>query len=233
MSISVCIATYNGALFIERQLSSILIQLSVDDEVIISDDNSVDSTCQIINSLQDPRIRLLKNTHKSGPVGNFENALRTALGNIIFLADQDDEWLPGKVNETIALLEDYDLVLSDCQVVDKKGKLIYESFFHYRNSKPGFWRNLYKNSYNGCCMAFRRDVLDYALPFPSAIHMHDWWIGLLVEAKGRTYFYNKPLINYTRHGSNASPTSEEGYSFQVKIVNRLLLFVSVAKRLWG
>lgn len=232
MRVSVCIATYNGAAFIERQLKSILIQLHSLDEVIVSDDNSTDATCQLVKSLNDPRIRLIMNSGRKGPVGNFENALRLASGNFIFLADQDDEWLPDKVSETVAFLKIHDLVLSDCRVVDKSGGLIHESFFRLRKSRPGFWANLYKNSYNGCCMAFRRDVLDYALPFPPTIHMHDWWIGLLVEAKGRTYFYPKPLINYTRHGGNASPTGEEGYGFKTKIANRLLLFISIAKRLW-
>ncbi|MCX6214054.1 glycosyltransferase family 2 protein [Spirosoma sp.] len=232
MRVSVCMAVYNGASFIERQLNSILRQLNTDDEIIISDDSSTDSTCEIIDSLHDSRIRLVKNIFQRGPVGNFENALGLASGDFVFLSDQDDEWLPNKVADTVILLENYDLVLSDCRVVNSLGDIIYKSFFQHRRSQPGFWKNLYKNSYNGCCMAFRRDVLSYALPFPSKIHMHDWWIGLLVEVKGRTYFYPKPLINYTRHGGNASPTGEDGYSLKVKIANRVSLFICVIQRLW-
>ena len=80
-------------------------------------------------------------------------------------------------------------------------------------------------------MAFRREVLTYALPFPIHVHMHDWWIGLLVEAKGRVFFYPKTLIKYVRHGANASPTGETGYKWTRRLFNRFLLLLQVVKRL--
>ncbi|WP_332871507.1 glycosyltransferase family protein [Spirosoma rhododendri] len=88
-----------------------------------------------------------------------------------------------------ALLQSNDLVLSDCQVVNEKSTIIHESFFRHRGSRTGFQHNLYKNSYVGCCMAFRREIVKYVLPFPPRVHIHDWWIGLLVEAKGRVCFF--------------------------------------------
>lgn len=229
--ISVCMATYNGEKYILQQLLSILSQLSSDDEVIISDDKSTDGTLEIIANLADRRIRVSKNTGRPGPLGNFEQAIKQATRSLILLADQDDVWLPNKVKDIQLLLQTNDLVLSDCQVVDENGRVIYESFFKHRGSQPGFWRNLYKNSYIGCCMAFRREVTDYALPFPPQVHMHDWWIGLLVEAKGRVYFYPEPLIRYVRHGANASPTGEGGYDFIKQLQNRFLLLLYVVKRL--
>ncbi|GAB3944236.1 glycosyltransferase family 2 protein [Spirosoma harenae] len=229
--VSVCIATYNGSAFIERQLSSILAQLDSGDEVIISDDGSTDNTVAIITNFADPRIKLLINKNRHGPIGNFENTLQHTSGQLIFLSDQDDIWLPNKVAVIRSLLEKYDLVLSNCEVVDQSGKVLHPSFFQTRGSKPGFWMNLYRNSYMGCCMAFRRNVLAYSLPFPKRIHMHDWWIGLLVEAKGRVTFYEEPLIQYVRHGNNASPTGEQGYSFLKQLTNRLFLLLNVAKRL--
>ena len=151
---------------------------------------------------------------------------------MILLADQDDIWLPDKVEKIRELLKSSDLVLSDCQVVNENGAVIHESFFKHRGSKPGFWHNVYRNSYIGCCMAFRREITDYVLPFPKQIHMHDWWIGLLVEVKGRVCFYPKPLIRYVRHGSNASPTGEKGYGLMERLRNRLFLVMCVAVRLW-
>ena len=229
--VSVCMATYNGAHFIQRQLISILDQLSANDEVVISDDGSTDETIQLINALADSRIRIFNNQLRHGPIGNFENALRQASGEFIFLADQDDVWLPGKISTICTLLTQYDLVLADCEVVNGGGKLLYPSFFKHRGSRPGFWPNLLKNSYVGCCMAFRRDVLSYALPFPAQIHMHDWWIGLLVEAKGTVVFYAEPLIQYVRHGGNASPTGETGYGMIKKLSNRFFMLTNVVKRL--
>lgn len=230
-NISVCMATYNGEKYIRRQLLSILSQLGPDDEVIISDDQSTDRTIERIRQLNDYRIQISTNEGRRGPLGNFEQALVRATGKLILLADQDDIWMPDKVSTVQSLLQDYDLVLSDCQVVDESEKMLYKSFFHRRGSQPGFWYNLYKNSYIGCCMAFRREVLVYALPFPRYIHMHDWWIGLLVECKGNVCFYPNPLIQYVRHANNASPTGETGYSIHKRIINRLLMLIHVVKRI--
>jgi len=230
--ISVCMATFNGEKYIQRQLLSILSQLGSNDEVIISDDNSTDSTLAIIAQLADSRIRVARNTGRSGPMGNFEQAIGRATYDMILLADQDDVWLPNKVGKMRELLQTNDLVLSDCQVINETGAVIHESFFRHRGSRTGLLYNLYKNSYVGCCMAFRRDIVDYILPFPPRVHMHDWWIGLLVEAKGRVCFFPKPLIQYVRHGNNASPTGERGYGLIEQIQNRFFLTLFLIKRIW-
>jgi hypothetical protein len=65
-------------------------------------------------------------------------------------------------------------------------------------------KNLWRNSYLGCCMAFQRQVLDYVLPFPASVPMHDWWIGLMVNLRGRVRFVNEVLVRYRRHGDNAT-----------------------------
>ena len=90
--ISVCMASYNGEAFIGKQLRSIIDQLNVDDEVIISDDNSTDNTLSVISMFDDARIRVSSNQGRRGPVGNFEQALNKACGEYILLADQDDIW---------------------------------------------------------------------------------------------------------------------------------------------
>lgn len=224
-------ATYNGELYLKKQLDSILFQLGVNDEIIISDDGSLDNTISIANSYADSRIKVFVNEMRHGPVGNFENALKNSSGKYIFLADQDDVWLPGKVIDTYSLLLDNDLVLSNCEITDQFDNILKSSFFDDRGSRKGFFNNLFRNSYIGCCMAFRREVLTYALPFPDNIHMHDWWIGLLVEVKGRVFFNEKVLIKYVRHGNNASPTGGSGYGFFEQLKNRFWLLLSVTKRL--
>ena len=229
--ISVCIASFNGEQFIERQIDSILKQISFDDEIVISDDGSIDKTVEIINSYKDYRIKLYLNEDRHGIIGNFENAIRHSTGSIIFLADQDDVWLPDKVKNMRVLLGNNDLVVSDCEVVDKALSTLHSSFFELRGSKKGFWNNLYRNSYVGCCMAFRSEILGYVLPFPAKIHMHDWWIGLLVEIKGSTVFYDKPMIQYVRHGNNASPTGGVGFSILRQFLNRYQILLCVLKRL--
>jgi len=98
--ISVAIATYNGEKFIQRQLQSILEQLDENAEIIISDDGSSDNTLTVIKNFNDKRITVLRNPEK-GLIKNFENALKHTTGNIIFLADQDDVWVKGKVTTMI------------------------------------------------------------------------------------------------------------------------------------
>lgn len=99
--ISVCMACYNGQKYIRQQIDSILSQLKENDELIISDDGSKDLTCEIVLSYHDPRIKLLHNTKEHGFIGNFENALRCAKGDIIFLSDQDDVWKKIKFRKSL------------------------------------------------------------------------------------------------------------------------------------
>lgn len=229
--ISVCIATYNGEKYIKEQLKSVLLQLSVNDEVIVSDDGSNDNTIELIQSFSDSRIKLLLENSFSSPVRNFENALKHAKGDYIFLCDQDDIWLPGKVKTMLSYLEQYDLVVSDCKVVDADLNVISESFFSGRLSGKGFWKNLIKNTYLGCCMAFRYEVLHYVLPFPEKIAMHDIWIGLSVEMHGLSIFLPNQLMLYRRHGSNASFGGDKSkYSLAYKIKYRFYMIVHLLKR---
>lgn len=141
--ISVCIATYNGGKYIEEQLRSILDQLSADDEVIVSDDNSTDDTVSIIKSLGDSRIKIY--AHKPDKCSflidhsthNFENALRHSHGDIIFLSDQDDKWTDNKVSTMIEGLSNYDMVVSDCYVTDVHLNIIEPSYFAKRKRAYG------------------------------------------------------------------------------------------------
>lgn len=225
-------ATYNGQEFIGQQLQSILQQLSDNDEIIISDDSSTDDTVGIALSFDDERIKIIPNQRFRSPIFNVENALKHASGDLIFLSDQDDIWLPGKVLSMSQQLEDYDIVVSDCKVVDRNLTVLDESFFVLNNSNKGILRNLVRNSYLGCCMAFKNNVLQLALPFPSDIPMHDIWIGFIGELFYKTYFLNQPLIYYRRHGKNQSPTGEHSsYSFIQKINFRTSLLKYVPKLL--
>lgn len=231
--ISVCIATFNGENYIRDQLTSILPQLSSEDEIIISDDLSTDRTIENVKSLGDPRIVIIKNDGPRNPTSNFENALRNSKGQYIFLADQDDVWLENKVSVCLEILTSYDLVLTDCVVVDDNLNSINRSYFALINSKPGIIRNLTKkNSYIGCCMAFSREVLEKALPFPKRIPMHDFWIGMVAEFFFTVFFLNERLVLYRRHSGNASPTTgKSSNSIFTKIGFRCQIVWAITQRL--
>lgn len=229
--ISVCMATYNGRSYIQEQIASILPQLSYNDELVISDDSSTDDTVSLILDINDPRIVLLENNKYRSPVLNFENALIHSSGIYVFLADQDDLWHPNKISILLPLLHLHDLVLSDCKIIDDDDNIINPSFYALRRSGPGIFKNLYKNSYLGCCMAFRRSLLDKALPFPETIPMHDMWLGMVAEIYGTTFFCKEKLVYYRRHSSNASPTGGKScYKALDMIKFRYKLLTALAKR---
>ena len=206
MKKSVCIATYNGSKYIQKQLSSILEQFEDDDEVIIVDDASLDDTAKIIDDFKDARIKLIQNHFNLGVVKNFEKAIENSSHEIIFLSDQDDVWLPQKVKKITEAFEintDVTLITSDAKVIDKNSKLISESFYQFRGRfVAGIILNILKNNYLGCTLAFRRKMLQYFLPFPRDIPMHDMWIGILNDIYGKTLYINEPLIHYRIHGEN-------------------------------
>jgi glycosyltransferase involved in cell wall biosynthesis len=223
--ISVCLACYNGSKYIEEQLKSILVQLSVDDEIVVSDDGSKDDTLNIIRALNDSRIKVIQGPAMAKPALNFENALKHALGDYIFLSDQDDVWLPNKVSTMMEALQANDLVVSDCRIVDANLQVISSSYYSQLTPKNGFLNNLIRNHYLGCCLAFRKRILDYALPFPKHVIMHDIWIGLCAEVYGKTGIVNEPLMLYRRHGENASPATEKSnlsISFRIEYRVRTL-----------
>jgi glycosyltransferase involved in cell wall biosynthesis len=228
--ISVCIATYNGGKYIKEQLDSIFQQLPKDAEVVISDDSSTDNTLQVIDSYNDKRILVHPNQKFRSPIFNFENALKHAKGDFIFLSDQDDIWLPGRLDKMMAFFDEYDMVVSDCKVVNDNLDVISESYFKLVDGKPGFIRNLTRTSaYNGCCMAFKRSLLKRALPFPKHIMMHDFWIALIGELFYKVKFIYEPLVLYRRHSANSSFTGEKTpnslyrkISFRIKTLSALV-----------
>ncbi|MBL6449792.1 glycosyltransferase family 2 protein [Fulvivirga sp. 29W222] len=226
--ISVCIATHNGEKYIREQIDSILPQLSVHDEIIVSDDGSTDTTISILLSYRDKRIKIVECSWANSPIKNFENALNYCSGDIIFLSDQDDIWLAGKAKTMIQALETNDLVMSDCYVVNEKLQPLHQSLFFINKARTGFWKNLWKNSYTGCCMAFSRKVLNKTLPFPKDIPMHDQWIGLVGELFFRTTIINKKLTLYRRHDSTATRT---GYKSSYDLISKIKFRFKLLKNL--
>jgi glycosyltransferase involved in cell wall biosynthesis len=231
-------AVFNGEKYIHEQLASILNQLGSNDEVVISDDESTDKTLSVINGFNDSRIRVfhheqnpkLKQGHQKA-AKNFENALKFSKGDNIFLSDQDDVWLPEKINTIMPFLRGDTLVLSDAFIVnetgERQGRLSRRRPYH-----KGVFHNLYKSGYIGCTCAFTKKIKDYALPFPEAVIGHDYWIGLLAELKFSVVYLDIPLILYRRHQDTVSTTEEKTSSpFLYKINYRAALLFEVLKRI--
>lgn len=231
MKTTVCMAVHNGAPYLRDQIDSILPQLNPTDELVISDDNSSDDSVAIIKSYQDARIRLLAPRQFRNPVWNFEYALTMCEGDYIFLSDQDDIWLPEKINKMKAILETHDLVVCDCSLVDDIGNIKIDSFFEFSQVRSGLVRNLIRNSFVGCCMAFRTSVKEKALPFPKGIPMHDQWIGLLGLRSFSVKFLPEILVKHRLHQRNYSTTGRASKnSWNNKLISRLRLTQMLLKR---
>lgn len=231
--ISVCMATYNGENYLREQIDSILVQLKDDDELIISDDGSTDSTISILNSYCDSRIKILINNGIHGVNANFENAIANATGDYIFLSDQDNVWLPGKVDACIEALENADCVVHDCIVTDQFLNVVVSSFFSERGSGNGFWKNIYKNTYLGCCMALKKDLINDLLPIPqTTAFFQDNWIGCIADLKYRLIFIPFKGILFRRHTNTTSSASKTSSFSRVRqLKNRLTQIGYVIRRL--
>lgn len=229
MKISVALAAYKGEQYIAEQIESILTQLGENDEIVVSDDYPQGKTKDTVLSLasKDNRIRYIEGEGK-GVVKNFENALRNCSGDVIFLCDQDDVWLPDKVESVMTEIRNGAcLVLHDASVTDADLNITDESYFSSHGSNASLIGNMIKNSFVGCCMAFTKELMSETLPFPAEIPMHDWWIALVALKKNRrTVLLNKPLILWRRHGDNVTGGKT---TFAQKVMWRLKIISSLAR----
>ena len=227
--ISVCIATYNGGKYIKEQLDSIINQLETHDEIIISDDGSSDNTIGIIESYNDDRIVLYKNSFKN-VVLNFEFVIEKSKGDYIFLSDQDDIWHKDKVkcymecflkNSKVAVL------ISDFYIIDQKG-IHLDRVYKKNKFSNSLVKNIIVNNFIGCAMAFTSKTKNVIMPFPKNIAMHDWWIGTCSNINGEVKFIDKKLHFYRRHDSNV--TKGVGAKVMIKLKWRINLVVNLVIR---
>ena len=180
-------------------------------------------------------MRVLRNDANAGVFAAFERALRATRGEIVFLSDQDDVWLPGKVSEVLARFErdpSVVLVLSDAEVIDEQGRVTQPSFMALRGGfRPGFAATLVRNRYLGCTMAMRRALLDSVLPIPRDVPMHDMWFGSLAVLQGRVDYIDRPLVQYRRHGGNVSPARRQSVGQMLRCRWSLLRNVTRRRRM--
>ena len=228
LKISVCLATCNGSSFIEEQLKSVLDQLLPGDEVVVADDGSFDDTLAIIRSFSGP-IRIVAESRVGGVVQNFQRVISAAKGEAIVLCDQDDVWLPGRLDLFREHLQQCDLVLLNGVLIDQGGRVLGRTVFDVVGMRPGFLPNLLKNSFIGCCMGFRSGIREQILPFPKDLPWHDWYIGLFVELTGKVFRSGEISLYYRRHRHNASSTGSGSGNHLFK---RLSMRIQMLKALW-
>lgn len=207
--VSVCMATYRGEPFVREQLESILAQLGENDEVVVVDDSSPDRTASIVESVVDPRVRLVKAASNRGYVRTFEHAVGLSRGEFIFLSDQDDVWIPGRLELMLKALSSHLVVASN---FDMHGSAPRPWIPRLRSADSG--RHLANlaailvgyRAYYGCGMAFRREVLGYFSPIPSYLReSHDLWLAICGNVAGSIAHLDESTIYRRLHDENQTP----------------------------
>ena len=220
-TISVAIASFNGAKYIAAQLDSILNQTVKVTEIVICDDNSTDETRDILQSYDEkyPGIfKIFRNEKNLGCSVNFEKALSLCSGEIIFLADQDDLWKADKVEKMLAPFADPKIlgVYSDSLVVNSQLGSLNCTHLQLRGYSPArlpgmaqaetFIRRVPPAAHD---MAIRRSTLKQLLPFPKLKNVHDSFIGLVIAAQNGWAVIPETLTLFRQHGNNASNSGQK------------------------
>ncbi len=216
MKISVVMAAFNGERYIEGQLNSIINQTLKPDEIIICDDDSTDGTIEILKRYEhNAQFKVIINSQRLGLIKNFKNAVGQAKeGNYIALSDQDDIWLPEKLEKCAEHLRQIEqkeipcLVHSDLLFVDLDERIINTSFRKHLGQHK-YQQNLntlvYGNFLNGCTSLFNPAMKGFFASMPDRIALnHDGWMALVAFTFGRVAYINEPLVKYRKHDNNAS-----------------------------
>lgn len=226
--IDILMATYNGERYLKEQIESILKQTYTNFRLIISDDCSTDNTKQILEEYRkkDSRIEVYYQTENLKNTRNFEFLLSKVENELYGLADQDDIWLPTKIEKSIHELEkkQADLVFCDLVLVDETGKEIGKSFwkekgFYKKIKKDKNYEGLRLNNYvTGCTIVGKKEMLKQILPIPqnNKYLIHDYWIAIVTSLKGKIAYIEEPLMKYRQHGNN-----QVGYKMKSKEKNSI------------
>ncbi len=242
--IGVVIATYNGEKYIKEQLESIIHQTISPDYIVISDGYSKDKTIDICyNVLSNSKIRfvILKSNRQLSVKDNFEKAFNNCNTKYIFFADQDDKWLPNKIENAMEVFKKYDVdvVFCDAYVTNEKldGKISLWKNIGYKSKRRINVYNKYDlilqgelikhNIMTGMCMAVSSRIKEALLPF-SNNGIHDIWIAHAVNCLGKVASLNSQDVLYRQHGNNsigATLSIKKSFNhkneYLIKLENRL------------
>lgn len=247
-NVDILMATYNGECFVREQIESIQKQTYTNWHLIISDDLSSDETPAVLDELagKDSRIVVLPNKERWGSAkANFGHLIRSSEASYMMLCDQDDCWLPSKIEESLSaikLLEDEHgshvplLVFCDMKVVDGNLSILHESFEASSNFDPtrlSLRHLIAQNVAAGCCMLFNRATAELFLEAEDSepMDMHDWWLMLVASAFGHIGYINEPLSLYRQHGSNEVGANDYSPSSRMKNQDFMLMeFLKTTKQ---
>ena len=216
--ITILMAAYNGEAYLPAQLDSLLAQTFSDFVIQVQDDVSTDSTWDILLDYQrrfPEKIKISRREKNSGSSkSNFLELMARTRDDYLMLCDQDDVWMPDKVEKTFAKIKSMEaqypheplLVHTDLRVVDQNLQLINPSFKQATNrdyNRMSFSHVLALNNVSGCTAMYNRALAELLSPVPTYCMVHDWWLQLVGAAFGKIGHIDEPTILYRQHGKNA------------------------------
>jgi glycosyltransferase involved in cell wall biosynthesis len=206
MTISIAMATYNGAKYLQEQLDSFAAQTHLPDELVVTDDGSTDTTMSILEEFARSApfdVRIYKNDNNLGYARNFGRAMSLCSGDLVFLSDQDDIWFKERIEKIAAIAEcnpEVMLFINDAELTRGDGTAL-------GLTKLGQTLSLGLNESDfttGCCMAMRKAFIDFALPVPEHPFVHDTWLNHLALFLRVRKVVPTVMQYYRRHGDNTS-----------------------------
>lgn len=212
--VEILLATYNGEKYLKCQLDSILNQTYKNIKILINDDASTDGTVNILKEYEakDNRIQVQYNEKNLGYIKNFEKLLARVQTKYFMLSDQDDYWMPDKVEKSLNRIveQDADLVFTDLEAVDENLSTITPSVINFRGFKKNIEKHddyklvfLHNCAVTGCTIITKKELIHKYVPIPEKEPMvHDWWMALMIGQEGKISFLDEPTIKYRQHGNN-------------------------------
>lgn len=241
--IEILLATYNGGKYLRQQLDSILNQTCREWQLLVRDDGSDDNTVEIIKDYIERYpgkiILISDNKGRLGACLNFGELLNYSTADYIMFSDQDDVWLPKKIQLTFELMKSAEvlypdrplLVHTDLIVVDSDLNVIAESMWNYHNICPTIGDDLAKTLVegvvSGCTMMINKRAKDVSSPIPREAIIHDWWIAVHVAKHGKIIYSSVPLILYRQHFGNKIGAKKKSISHFLKkvfVINKQVKF---------
>ena len=216
--ISILMAAYNGEKYIEEQIDSLLKQSVNDFTLWVQDDCSTDGTWGILETYKNRfpgKINLMRNKSNMGAKNNFLHMMANIKDDYVMLCDQDDVWLPGKIEVTLAKMKELEksytnktplLVHTDLTVADKNLSPLHRSY--RKATKRNYNRMDYRhivtmNNVSGCTAMYNRPLAELVNAIPGFCVMHDFWLQMVAATFGRIGHINDATMLYRQHGANA------------------------------
>jgi hypothetical protein len=233
--IEVLLATYNGARFLREQIESVFAQQDVQVSILARDDGSNDGTQDILTeyATSHPRqFQVVQDNLRTGTArGNFGLLLQATKAEYAAFCDQDDVWLPHKLNASVKAMRALEnkhgvdtplLVYTDLRVVDQQLHTVNESLWQtnelWNAQAPTLPKLLSENVVTGCTALLNRALIDRMRSMPATAQMHDHWAALIASSLGDLATVPEATVLYRQHGNNVVGAVQGRRSLLAKIM---------------